>query len=222
MRIALKQEKLKYIYNKSYNYYDIFHTLGTFRIDEKGRNYLVKRAIKPSDYVLDAGGGTGLTSFKAVKNLNEKGKIVILDFSEKMLKKAQEKAIKLNLGEKVEIKLGDMYEIPFADGTFDSVLSTYSTCPLENPINAVKEMLRVLKNQGILGIVHSSYPENKFAKWLSNGLENLIWKFPRISLGCRNIELMDEIRKLNVEIIENKIIGFVPFYFRIIILKKNS
>ena len=222
MRIALKQEKLKYIYNKSYNYYDIFHTLGTFRIDEKGRNYLVKRVIQPSDYVLDAGGGTGLTSFKAVKKLNEKGKIVILDFSEKMLKKAREKADKLNLGKKVEIKLGDMYEIPFSDETFDSVLSTYSTCPLENPINAVREMLRVLKNQGTLGIVHSSNPENKFAKWLSNGLENLIWKFPRISLGCRNIELMDEIRKLNIEIIENKIIGFVPFYFRIIILKKNK
>ena len=117
MITALKQEKVKSIYNKTSRYYDVYHTLGTFRIDEKGRNYLVKKVIRPADYVLDAGGGTGLTSFKAAKRLNEKGRVVILDFSEKMLIKAEEKAVKLNLKEKVETTLGDMYQIPFADET---------------------------------------------------------------------------------------------------------
>ena len=219
---ALNPEKVKYIYNQSYRYYDLLHTLGTFRMDEKGRNYLVKKVIRPSDYILDAGGGTGLTALKVAKKLNEKGRIVILDFSEKMLEKAQEKAKKLDVNKKVETKLGDMYEIPFADETFDCVLSTYSTCPLENPMEAVKEMIRVLKPGGILGIAHSSDAKNKIARWLSGRLENLIWRFPGLSLGCRNIELMDDIKKLNVEIIEDKLIGFIPFYFRIIILKKND
>ena len=220
MKTALKQEKVKSIYNHSSFYYDIYHTLATFRIDERGRNYLVKKVIKPADYVLDAGGGTGLTSFKVAKRLNDKGKVVILDFSEKMLEKAEEKANKSNLQGKVETKSGDMYQIPFADETFDSVLSTYSTCPLDDPIIAVKEMLRVLKKNGILGIVHSVDSTNKIARWLSNSFLNIIWKFPGLSLGCRNINLIDDIRELNVEILDDKIIGFIPFYFRIIILRK--
>ena len=114
-----------------------------------------------------------------------------------------------------------MYQIPFADGTFDSVLSTYSTCPLEKPVNAVIEMLRVLKKNGLLGIAHSTDPKNKTAKWFSNVFQNFLWKFPGLSLGCRNIDLIDEIKKLDVQILEDKTIGFVPFYFRILIVKKN-
>ncbi len=222
MKQALRPEEVKSIYNQTYRYYDMLHTLGTFRMDEKGRKYLIKKVVQPGDYILDAGGGTGLTALRAAKRLNKKGKIVILDFSEKMLEKAREKAHKLNLGQKVETKLGDLYKIPFADETFDSVLSTYSTCPLDQPIDAVKEMLRVMKNNGILGIAHSTDPKNKIAKWLSSKIERIIWKFPNVSFGCRNIELIEDIRKLNVEILEDKIIGFASFYFRIIILRKHK
>lgn len=195
--------------------------MGTFRMDERGRKHLVEKIVKPEDYILDAGGGTGLTALKAAKRLNENGKIVILDFSEKMLEKANAKAKRLGLSDKIETRLGDMYEIPYPDDTFDSVLSTYSTCPLENPMKAVDEMLRVLKPGGVLGIAHSSDPENKVARWLSSKIENVIWKFPGLSLGCRNIELMTGIQRLDVEILEDKIIGFVPFYFRIILVKKR-
>ena len=137
-------------------------------MDERGRKHLVEKIVKPEDYILDAGGGTGLTALKAAKRLNENGKIVILDFSEKMLEKANAKAKRLGLSDKIETRLGDMYEIPYPDDTFDSVLSTYSTCPLENPMKAVDEMLRVLKPGGVLGIAHSSDPENKVARWLSS------------------------------------------------------
>lgn len=222
MKQALQHQKVKSIYNHSSGYYDLLHTLGTFRLDEKGRKYLIKKIVQPSDYILDAGGGTGLTALKAAKLFNEKGKIVILDFSENMLKRASEKASGLNLSDKVETRLGDMYQIPFADETFDSVLSTYSTCPLADPMLAVKEMLRVLKKGGRLGIAHSSDPKNKLARWLSSRLEMLIWMFPGLSLGCRNIELMDKIRELDVEVVEDKLIGFVPFYFRIIVLVKKQ
>ncbi|MCB0495866.1 MAG: class I SAM-dependent methyltransferase [Cyclobacteriaceae bacterium] len=221
MKKALNPKKVKSIYNYSYGYYDLLHTMGTFRMDERGRKHLVEKIVKPEDYILDAGGGTGLTALKAAKRLNENGKIVILDFSEKMLEKANAKAKRLGLSDKIETRLGDMYEIPYPDDTFDSVLSTYSTCPLENPMKAVDEMLRVLKPGGVLGIAHSSDPENKVARWLSSKIENVIWKFPGLSLGCRNIELMTGIQRLDVEILEDKIIGFVPFYFRIILVKKR-
>jgi ubiquinone/menaquinone biosynthesis C-methylase UbiE len=138
-----------------------------------------------------------------------------------MLKKAKNKITKLNILDKFEFKVGDIYQIPYPQNTFDVVLSTYSTCPLEDPMKAVKEMLRVLKKDGLLGIAHSTDSENKLVKFISDIIEKIIWLFPRLSLGCRNISLSEGIRKLDVEIIEEKTIGIIPFFFKILIVKKN-
>ena len=190
--------------------------------DERGRNILIDKTIKENDYVLDAGGGTGITAIKAGYKVGDNGKVVILDLSENMLKQAGEKIDRLNMSDKFELKTGDIYQIPYPDNTFDVVLSTYSTCPLEDPMKAVFEMLRVLKIGGLLGIAHSTDPDNKIAKWISSKIENVIWRFPRLSLGCRNISLIDGIRKMNVDIIEEKIIGFIPIFFKILVIKKSS
>ena len=221
MRDALEKDKVRYIYNKTASYYNVYHNLGTFGSDERGRNILVNRIIKVNDYVLDAGGGTGLTALKAGRKVGEKGKVVILDLSENMLEKARKKIEASGLAEIFELKIGDMYEIPYENETFDKVLSTYSTCPLENPLNAVKEMLRVLKKGGLLGIAHSTDSDKKIVKWISDKIEGIIWKFPRLSLGCRNISLVNEIRNMNVDIVEEKIIGILPYFFRILIIRKK-
>jgi ubiquinone/menaquinone biosynthesis C-methylase UbiE len=222
MKKALEKNHVTRIYDKSYRYYDIMHNLGTFGIDNIGRKYLVDRIVKDGDWILDAGGGTGITGLMALKKAGSRSRAVILDLSDNMLEKAREKAFIDNLEERVSIVIGDMYSIPFPDNCFDVVISTYSTCPLENPAHAVKEMLRVLKVNGFLGIAHSSEPKSKTAKTLSNWIESIIWKFPMLSLGCRNIDISDDLKKMNTEIIEDRIIGFIPWYFRLIILRKKG
>ena len=222
MRNALEKNLVKRIYDKSSGYYDLLHRLGTFSIDNKGRKFLVNKAIKEGDYILDAGGGTGTTGLMAVEKSGVTGKLVILDISEYMLETARIKANRKNLAEQITFQVGDMYEIPYADNTFDVVLSTYSTCPLENPANAVKEMLRVVKTNGLLGIAHSTEAKGKISRHLSNTIESLIWLFPRLSLGCRNFDMTDDIKKMNADIIEDKIIGFIPWYFRLLILRKRD
>jgi demethylmenaquinone methyltransferase / 2-methoxy-6-polyprenyl-1,4-benzoquinol methylase len=217
---ALHQELVKKTYDNTSKYYDLFHSWGTFSLDQKGRKYLVKKIVKEGDLILDAGGGTGSTSILALKKSGKKTKAVVLDFSENMLEQAKYKARNNNLEARLTIKVGDMYDIPFPDNYFDVVISTYSTCPLENPANAVKEMLRVLKKNGLLGIAHSSQPDNRLTKKISDWIELLIWKFPRLSLGCRNIDLMKDIEKMDVKIIENKLIGFIPWYFRLLTIEK--
>jgi hypothetical protein len=87
-------------------------------------------------------------------------------------------------------------------------------------MNAVREMLRVLKPDGHLGIAHSTWPENRIARWSSDQIEKLIWLFPRLSLGCRNINIVDGLGDLDVDIQEERTIGFVPFYFKILIIRK--
>lgn len=219
---ALNKDLVKATYDKTAKYYDLFHNLGTFNIDRYGRKYLVRKIVKSGDFILDAGGGTGATSLLAVKTYGEKTKAVVLDFSENMLQQALEKAKEEQVEDRVTIKVGDMYDIPYPDNCFDVVISTYSACPLENPAIAVREMIRVLKINGYLGIAHSSQPDNKILKKVSDFFEKIIWKFPRLSLGCRNIDLLGDIETMNVKIIENKLIGFVPWYFRLLILQKTE
>lgn len=222
MKIALRKEKVREIYNKTAHYYNIFHNWGTFGLDEKGRNILVDRIINTDDYILDAGGGTGLTAIRAARRAGKNGKVFILDMSENMLAQARKKINAMGIEARFGLTVGDMYSIPCPDETFDAVLSTYSTCPLENPVNAVREMLRVLKPNGHLGIAHSTEAENGMARWISDQIEKLIWLFPRLSLGCRNIDLIDDLRHLDVEIVEEQTIGFIPIYFKILIVKKSG
>ena len=220
MKAALSYDLIKKVYNKTAGYYDRYHNLGTYGLDERGRKFLVNKIVKPGDYILDAGGGTGNTALKALRKAGRGGKAVVLDFSSGMLKKAMQNAEKTGFRDAMEISEGDMYDIPFPDNTFDDVFSTYSTCPLADPVLAVKEMLRVTKVNGLLGIAHSTNPSGKITRLLSAGIEYFIWKFPALSLGCRNIHIIDDIKRLPVEVVEDRIIGFIPFYFRLIIFKK--
>lgn len=194
--------------------------MGTMGLDGKGRDIIVGKTVSGNKYVLDVGGGTGTTAIKAAQKLDSNGKVVLLDLSEGMLERGRKIIEELNLQDKIELHKGDMYEIPFPDNTFDVVLSSYSTCPLEDPLLAVREMLRVMKKDGLLGIAHSVDSDNALARWISSQVEKVIWRFPRLSLGCRNINLIDGIKEMNVEIIENSIIGHIPFFFKILIVKK--
>lgn len=217
---ALHQDKVRHIYNRNSSFYDRLHNLGTYKLDQKGRTYLVEHTVKNGDKILDAGGGTGTTTFLALAKSGPDTTSVILDFSEGMLEKAREKAAALHFTERIETKVGDMYEVPYPNNQFDVVLSTYSTCPLTDPAQAVIEMVRVTRPGGLVGIAHSCEAENAFARKVSNVIERFIWLFPRLSMGCRNINLLPAIERMNVELVENKLIGFVPWYFRVLILKK--
>ena len=219
---ALDKIQVKRIYNKTSGYYDWFHRLGTFNLDNRGRKFLVKHTVKNGDYILDAGGGTGTTGLLALEKSGPKSKLVILDASENMLKQANSKTQAKNLSDRVSTKVGDMYDIPYPENTFDVVLSTYSTCPLEDPSYAVQEMKRVLKPGGLLGIAHSAEPNNKIARFFTNLIERIIWKFPRLSLGCRKIDLSGELQKPDSKLVQNKLIGFAPWYFRLLILRKTE
>jgi len=222
MTQALAKNQVKRIYDKSSGYYDFYHKLGTFNLDYKGRKYLVNKIVQDGDLILDAGGGTGTSAILALQKGGNNAKAVILDISENMLEKARQKANSNDFGDQISIQVGDMYHIPFPDNYFDVVISTYSTCPLEAPLIAVKEMLRVLKKDGILGIAHSCDPKNKTAQKISAWIESYIWRFPRLSLGCRKFDLSPDLKNLKVTILDDKIIGIIPWFFRLLILQKKE
>jgi ubiquinone/menaquinone biosynthesis C-methylase UbiE len=71
--------------------------------------------------------------------------------------------------------------IPVADGTFDTVVSTWTLCTIPHVMQALQEMQRVLKQEGrLIFIEHGLAPDRRVQGW-QNWL-NPLWK--RLAGGC--------------------------------------
>jgi ubiquinone/menaquinone biosynthesis C-methylase UbiE len=170
--------------------------------------------------VLDAGGGTGSTTFLVARAAGPTGSVVTLDLSSGMLAEARARAARTSQRARVSLTLGDMLRLPFLDGRFDVVLSTYSACPLTDPAAAAEEMLRVVRPGGLLGVAHSSEPRTPVVRWMANRFEDLAWRFPRLSLGCRPVSVLPRLLDLGAEVTMHERIGIPLWPFEVFVVRK--
>lgn len=211
MREAIEKNRLRGIYDRVAGRYDRRHSFLTCGSDQRGRKLLVEKAVRAGDRVLDCGAGTGATGVLAAQKAGAGGKLVLLDMSRGMLIMAEARVMGSNLQGQCEISVGDMLKLPFTDNSFDAVLSTYSTCPVYDPVEAVLEMHRVTRPGGRIGIAHSTEPAAPLVKWLADRIEDLIWHIPSISLGCRAVSVLPVLENLGCRTVFKKHIG-VPFW----------
>ncbi len=107
---------------------------------------LVRHArVQAGQRVLDVACGTGVVAITA----RRLGAIVTaLDLTPELLERARENSRVADVD--IEWHEGDVEALPFADATFDAVLSQFGHMFAPRPELAVAEMLRVLKPAGIL------------------------------------------------------------------------
>lgn len=99
--------------------------------------------------VLDVGCGYGMN----FPHLTKADHITGMDFSPVMLERAQ--SLIRRLGANVDLREGNAEALDFPDNSFDTVISTLSTCSFYDPVKALQEMRRVCKPDGkILLIEH--------------------------------------------------------------------
>jgi arsenite methyltransferase len=103
--------------------------------------------IKRGDVVLDLGSGAGFDAFLAAKKVGENGKVIGVDMTPEMIKKAQANAIKYKYSN-VEFKLGDIEELPIVDNSIDVIISNCVINLAPNKDKVFKEAFRVLKKGG--------------------------------------------------------------------------
>lgn len=145
-------EKIKRRYNRVSIIYDLLEkpmeamALGKWRIE-------VMKEL--SGKVLEVGVGTGKNIEFYPSHLNITG----IDFSERMMKRAINKATELK--KDVQFELMDVQEMTFADETFDSIFTTCVFCSVPDPIKGLQEMKRVCKKGGkIILIEHVRSEKN--------------------------------------------------------------
>lgn len=135
--------------------------------------------------ILEIGFGTGLNITCYPSFVKE---ITVLETNEGMdsLVRIRDSKIKINF------KLLNAESLPFDDETFDTVVSTFTFCSIEDIDTAMKEFLRVLKPKGqLIFLEHGAGKDNK-VRFIQN-LLNPIYKL--LSNGCnlnRNIKSIIE------------------------------
>lgn len=112
-----------------------------------GREHRAWACSRAIGVTLEVAIGTGLN----LPNYPPDVRLTGIDLTSEMLALARSRAA--DLGMPVTLSEGDAQALPFPDGTFDTVLSTYSMCSVPDEGRAVLEMKRVLKPGGRLILV---------------------------------------------------------------------
>ena len=121
------------------------------------RRRLLARA---SGRVLEVAVGTGKNLTYYPRNC----RIIALDLSDGMLKVARTRSADLSMH--VSFLIGDAAALPFPEHSFDTVVSSLSTCTFPDPEAALKEMTRVCRPQGkVLLLEHGRSNREWLGRW---------------------------------------------------------
>jgi len=107
--------------------------------------------IKPGDTVIDLGSGAGNDCFVARAETGPTGRVIGIDFTPEMIRKARENAVKLGFSN-VEFRTGDIEKIPVTANAADVVVSNCVLNLVPDKKRVFCEIFRVLKNGGHFSI----------------------------------------------------------------------
>jgi demethylmenaquinone methyltransferase / 2-methoxy-6-polyprenyl-1,4-benzoquinol methylase len=134
--------------------YDAMNRTMTAGLDRRWRRITAEAVVQPGDKVLDACCGTGDLAVAAAR---AGGLVTGLDFSARMLERARRKAPEL------EWVSGDLLSLPFADGSFDAATVGFGVRNVDDLELALRELCRVLRDGGRLGILEITRPRGVLA-----------------------------------------------------------
>ncbi len=122
----------------------------------------------PDDLALDLACGPGTLALRFAKHVRW---ICALDFTPAILARARHKAAEDGLLAKFGFALGDAQSLPFADGSLDLAVTSYSLHHISDPARVVCEMARVVKRGGRVGLIDIVVPEDPKIRELNHRIE---------------------------------------------------
>jgi ubiquinone/menaquinone biosynthesis C-methylase UbiE len=142
----LEPDAVRTMFDRIAPVYDVMNRAMTAGLDRRWRAETARAVVSPGDRVLDACCGTGDLAIAAQR---AGGKVIGLDFSERMLQRARAKS------DQVEWIHGDALALPFEDGSFDAATVGFGVRNLEDLEGGLRELRRVLRPGGRVGIPRS-------------------------------------------------------------------
>ena len=169
--------------------------------------------IRVGDTVIDLGSGAGNDAFIARRFVGESGKVMGIDFTEAMIKRARANAERLGLNN-VEFRQGDIEDMPVTSNKADVIVSNCVLNLVPNKHKVISEIYRVLKPGGHFSIsdivLEGELPANwkevaeLYAGCVSGAIQKQVYLEIIESAGFKNISLQKD-KPINIpdEILAN-------------------
>lgn len=153
------------MFNHISNNYDKTNRFISLGLDKKWRKKLLKSLPDQKQiHLLDIATGTADQMICILEEQDNIIKATGLDLAEEMMKIGKKKIEDKHYRHKVNFVTGDAQNLPFEENSFECVTMSFGIRNVESPIICLKEIYRVLTNQGRVLLLETSIPKNKILK----------------------------------------------------------
>jgi phosphatidylethanolamine/phosphatidyl-N-methylethanolamine N-methyltransferase len=146
------------------------------RVFARGRSASIEAAERIGGRILDVGVGTGI----ALPDYKRTNRIAAVDYSEPMLRKAQERVLQQQLDHVECVAVMDAQQLGFADAVFDAVIAQYVVTAVPDPEASLDEFARVCRQGGEIILVNhigaESGPRRLFEQGFAPLARRLGWR----------------------------------------------
>jgi ubiquinone/menaquinone biosynthesis C-methylase UbiE len=140
-------------------------------------------AAGPEDVAVDLACGPGTLALRFGKHVRW---MCAYDLTPAILLRARQKAAHEGLLQKLGFAIGDAQTLPFADGSLDLAVTSYSLHHISDPARVIREMARVVKRGGRVGLIDIIVPEDPKVRALNHRIEWI-----RDHSHCRSLTLAE-------------------------------
>lgn len=130
-----------------------------------------------------------------------------IELSEPMLAQGRRRATELGIV--ADLRQGDAQTLPFADASFDTVVSTIALCSIPDDRRAVAEARRVLRPGGRFLLLEHVRSPRRLVRWIESLLDPLAVRFEGDHLVREPVEhlraegfVIDRLERLKLGIVE--------------------
>jgi phosphatidylethanolamine/phosphatidyl-N-methylethanolamine N-methyltransferase len=161
---------------KAYDRWAPVYDLVFGAVFERGRRAAIEAAERVGGRILEVGVGTGIS----LPDYAPANRLVGIDLSEPMLRKAQERVDELGLKNVEQLAVMDAENLSFPENSFDVVVAQYVISTVPNPEAVLDEIARVVKPGGEIIILSRIGAEaglrRTLEQWFMPAAQKLGWR----------------------------------------------